>query len=170
MAGSVQSTMDNVMRKWTTSVAACGMAAWILGAGATVAAAQGEEHGLSQKAVEIARPFGFPITNSMLVMWIVAVGLIVFAQLATRNMKQVPDGAQNFLEWLIEGLYGFLEGIIGPTSDPADVLVLRERLHLHPRRELGRPDSRRRLDGLGTSDGRRVSVSRSRSSAAPTPT
>ena len=85
-----------------------------LGAGATVAAAAGEEHGLSQQAVEIARPFGFPVTNSMLVTWIVAVGLIVFAQLATRSMKQVPEGAQNFLEWLIESLYGFLEGIIGP--------------------------------------------------------
>jgi F-type H+-transporting ATPase subunit a len=107
-------TMDKLTRRWTASVAACGVAAWVLGAGATVAAAPGEEHGLSQKAVEIARPFGFPITNSMLVMWIVAAGLIVFTQIATRNMKQVPDGAQNFLEWLIEGLYGFLEGIIGP--------------------------------------------------------
>ena len=29
-------------------------------------------HGLSQKAVEIAAPFGFPITNSMMVTWIVA--------------------------------------------------------------------------------------------------
>ena len=28
-----------------------------------------QEHGLSQKAVEIARPFGFPITNSMVVTW-----------------------------------------------------------------------------------------------------
>jgi len=71
------------------------------------------EHGLSQKAVEIARPLGFPITNSMVVTWIVAVGLIVFAQTATRSMKQVPDGPQNLLEWLIEGLYHFLEGIIG---------------------------------------------------------
>ena len=25
-----------------------------------------------------------------------------------------PDGAQNFLEWLVEGLYDFLESIIGP--------------------------------------------------------
>ena len=32
-------------------------------------AAATEEHGLSQKAVEIARPFGFPITNSMVVTW-----------------------------------------------------------------------------------------------------
>ncbi len=72
------------------------------------------EHGLSAKAVEIARPFNFPITNSMLVSWVVALSLIIFAQLATRNMKQVPRGAQNFLEWLVEGLYKFMVGIIGP--------------------------------------------------------
>jgi F-type H+-transporting ATPase subunit a len=72
-----------------------------------------QKHGLSQKAVEIGHLFGFPVTNSMVVTWIVAVGLIVFAQVATRNMKQVPQGAQNFFEWLVEGLYGFLEGIIG---------------------------------------------------------
>jgi F-type H+-transporting ATPase subunit a len=71
------------------------------------------EEGLSRNAVEIARPFGFPITNSMVVSWVVALGLIVFARFATRNMNHVPDGAQNFLEWLVEGLYGFLERIIG---------------------------------------------------------
>jgi len=68
----------------------------------------------SQKALEIARPFGFPITNSMVVSWIVAVGLILFAQFATHNMKAVPERAQNFWEWMVEGLYSFLEGIIGP--------------------------------------------------------
>ena len=49
----------------------------------------------------------------MFVSWIVAVGLIVFAQLATRNIKEVPSGAQNFWEWLVESLYEFLEGIVG---------------------------------------------------------
>jgi F-type H+-transporting ATPase subunit a len=72
-----------------------------------------EEHGLPQKAVEIARPFGFPITNSMVVCWIVALCLIVFARVATRKMQQVPEGAQNFMEWLVEVLYTFLEGILG---------------------------------------------------------
>jgi F-type H+-transporting ATPase subunit a len=78
-----------------------------------MAVAEPQAHGLSQSAVEIARPFGFPITNSMLVSWIVAALLVVFARLATRRMDHVPDGAQNFLEWLVESLYGFLEGIIG---------------------------------------------------------
>jgi len=72
-----------------------------------------EGHGLSQKADEITRFLGFPVTNSMIVSWIVALGLILFAQSATRNMKQVPEGAQNFLEWVVGGLYNFIEGIIG---------------------------------------------------------
>ena len=81
--------------------------------GATAAVAASGEHGLSQKAVEIGRPFGFPITNSMVVTWIVTLGLVLFARRATRRMQQVPDGTQNLLEWLVEGLHGFLEGIMG---------------------------------------------------------
>jgi len=50
----------------------------------------------------------------MLVTWIVAVGVILFARFATRKIQEVPSGAQNFWEWVVEGLYGFLEGIIGP--------------------------------------------------------
>jgi len=76
-------------------------------------ASGGAEHGLSAKAVEIARPFGFPLTNSMLVSWIVALGLIIVAQAATRDMKQVPAGLQNFVEWLVEGLHNFMVGIVG---------------------------------------------------------
>jgi F-type H+-transporting ATPase subunit a len=110
-------------------VAALVLAASLMGPGATSAVAQGEaamaksapaasaepeEHGPSQKAVEIARPFGFPITNSMAVSWIVAGVLIIFARVATRDMKRVPSGAQNLLEWLVGCLYDFLERIIGP--------------------------------------------------------
>jgi F-type H+-transporting ATPase subunit a len=79
----------------------------------TSAISEPEEHGLSPKAVEIGRVFGFPITNSMVVSWIVALALIIFARFATRRMNQVPNGAQNFLEWLIESLYNFLEGLLG---------------------------------------------------------
>lgn len=80
------------------------------------ASAHGEHatHTLTPDAVNIANIFGFHITNSMLVTWIVAAGLIVFAQMATRKIRAVPDGAQNFWEWMVESLYNFLEGIIGP--------------------------------------------------------
>lgn len=60
------------------------------------------------------RKFGFfPITNSMIVTWVVALAVIIFAQVAMRNVKTVPEGAQNFWEWLVEGLYSFLESIVG---------------------------------------------------------
>ena len=82
--------------------------------GNVAATPEKEEHGLSQKAEEVARFFNFSITNSIVVTWIVALGLIVFARVATRNMKPVPGGLQNLFEWLVESLYSFLEGIIGP--------------------------------------------------------
>ena len=83
----------------------------VSGAG-TVFAAEPEQ-GLPQYAVKIDRLGSF-ITNSMVVSWIVAIGLIIFARAATRDMKGIPGGAQNLMEWLVEGLYSFLESIIGP--------------------------------------------------------
>jgi F-type H+-transporting ATPase subunit a len=85
--------------------------ALLVTASETVAVAS--EHALSAKPLEIVRLFGFPITNSMIVTWLAALCLIVFAQRATRAMTSVPSSAQNFLEWLVEGLYRFLEGILG---------------------------------------------------------
>jgi F-type H+-transporting ATPase subunit a len=73
-----------------------------------------KQEGLTQEANEIARVFGLPITNSMVVTWITALGLIVLARIATRVIEPVPNGIQNFWEWLVEGLYNFLKGIIGP--------------------------------------------------------
>jgi len=69
-------------------------------------------HGLPPAAVDLWE--GIPITNSMVVTWAVALGLIIFARIATRKIQVVPSGLQNFWEWLVESLHDFLEGIIGP--------------------------------------------------------
>ena len=76
-------------------------------------AAKHEEHGLSPDAPRIGGTGSSFVTSSMVVTWTVALGLIVFVRLATRKMQLAPAGAQNFLEWLVETLYEFLEGIIG---------------------------------------------------------
>src|SRR6266571_5425664 len=65
------------------------------------------------KPAELVHIGKFAITNSMLVTWVVAAGIILFAQLATRNIQAIPSGIQNFWEWLVESLHNFLEGIIG---------------------------------------------------------
>ena len=71
------------------------------------------EEGISQKAEPIFHNKFF-ITNSMVVTWIVALAVIGCVRLGTRRIGDIPSGAQNFWEWLVEGLYDFLEGIIGP--------------------------------------------------------
>jgi len=81
---------------------------------AAVAAQEAKPEGLSAGANEVFHIGAFPVTNSMLVTWIVALGVILFARFATRHMKKVPEGAQNFWEWMVESLYGFLEGVVGP--------------------------------------------------------
>jgi F-type H+-transporting ATPase subunit a len=53
------------------------------------------------------------VTNSMVVMLIVAAGIILVVQLATRKAKMIPSGLQNFVEWLVESLYDFFESVLG---------------------------------------------------------
>ena len=78
---------------------------------------EAEHHALPAAAPTFGGSF---INNSMIVTWIVAAGIIIFAQMATRRIRstkaaalEVPSGAQNFWEFLVEGLRNFLEEIIG---------------------------------------------------------
>ena len=90
----------------------CGCALAASTIAAEPAAAEAKE-AVPLKPAELVHFGKFAITNSMLVTWIVAAGIIIFAQLATRNIKPIPSGAQNFWEWLVESLHNFLENIIG---------------------------------------------------------
>ncbi len=69
--------------------------------------------GLTPHAPVIFKWGPIQITNSMFVTIIVGLGIILVAQLATRNVKLIPSGLQNFVEYLVEGLYGFFESIVG---------------------------------------------------------
>jgi F-type H+-transporting ATPase subunit a len=80
---------------------------------AAAAEEEAEHAGVSLKAEELLHVGKFVVTNSMLVTWIVAAVMILFAQIATRKMQPVPTGIQNFWEWLVESLYNFLQSIIG---------------------------------------------------------
>ncbi|MGE0406744.1 MAG: F0F1 ATP synthase subunit A, partial [Candidatus Korobacteraceae bacterium] len=72
-----------------------------------------EEHGLPQQAQDVAKVLGIPVTNSMIVSWAVALAMILFAQSATRRMKEVPGRLQNGVEWVVESVYKFMEELLG---------------------------------------------------------
>ena len=85
---------------------------WISCVVALPAAPEGHDH-LPLHAEQLFSIGGFPVTNSMLMVWLVAGAIIAVAQLATRRMSLIPSGLQNTIEWLVENLYEFLEGILG---------------------------------------------------------
>lgn len=46
-----------------------------------------------------------PITNTMITSWLVMAIIIGLSVLATRNMKRIPTGIQNFFEMVVEAMY-----------------------------------------------------------------
>ncbi len=56
---------------------------------------------------------GLPITNSMICTWIVVALIIVLVRVSTwKSMKEVPSGAQNVMEALVEGWEGLINDIL----------------------------------------------------------
>jgi F-type H+-transporting ATPase subunit a len=54
-----------------------------------------------------------PVSSSMLVSWIVTLFIILIVRSAASRTSLVPHGMQNFFEFVVESLYGALEGIMG---------------------------------------------------------
>lgn len=84
---------------------------WLL---APLAAFAGEEGGHHALPLHAEKVFGLSwVTNSMVMVWIAALLVILFAKVATRQISLIPSGIQNLAEWMVESLYDFLEGILG---------------------------------------------------------
>ncbi|MEM1297537.1 MAG: F0F1 ATP synthase subunit A [Verrucomicrobiota bacterium] len=58
------------------------------------------------------------LTNSILVAAIVTTMVVVFVRMATKRMELIPGPKQNFVEFVIEFLYGQVEGIVGKHVAP----------------------------------------------------
>jgi F-type H+-transporting ATPase subunit a len=58
----------------------------------------------------------FTITNTLIASWltIIVLGGLFFA--ATRKMKLIPGGLQNFAEWIVETLLNFVKGVAGEKN------------------------------------------------------
>jgi len=61
--------------------------------------------------------FGW-LTNSIFVAAIVTICVVLFTRMATKRMELIPSGKQNFVEFIIEFLYGQVEGIVGKHVAP----------------------------------------------------
>jgi len=79
---------------------------------------------VSQPVLELSANYSEPfyklgpiyITNTLITSWLSIVVLIVLFYVGTRNMKLVPKGLQNTVEWVIETLLDFVEGVAGKEN------------------------------------------------------
>jgi len=81
--------------------------------GATEHGVKHTVHELTQYAPTLFHIGTIPVSNSMLVSWIVTIVIIFMVRAAAGKVVLVPLGMQNFLEFLIESLYEMLEAILG---------------------------------------------------------
>jgi F-type H+-transporting ATPase subunit a len=72
--------------------------------------------GMTPKPVDLFSIGGFAINNSMIAEAIATLVIIVVVQIAMRSPKLVPSGLQNFIEWIVELMSDFVEGITGRAT------------------------------------------------------
>jgi F-type H+-transporting ATPase subunit a len=83
------------------------------GAAAGAHEAAAHEAALTPNAPVLFHLGPLPVNNSMVLMWVVSAVIILVARAATKNLKETPEGLQNFVEWIVESLRDFLENILG---------------------------------------------------------
>lgn len=64
------------------------------------------------KAEELWHIGGLPITNSLLMTWIVVALLIGFAVILRRQLAMVPGRVQVGVEWMFEGVMGYMTEVL----------------------------------------------------------
>lgn len=60
------------------------------------------------KAEQLGTLFGFPITNSLIMSWLVMALLIGFAFIFSKNLKMIPGKLQTAIEWLFDGALNYI--------------------------------------------------------------
>ena len=93
-----------------------------LAMGGVTCGAEEAHEGLSTSAPvlwEIPLPFWgghtLPISNSLVMLAVAVLVITLILQIATRKMERIPHGLQNFVEWVFEMLYNFVEGLTGKS-------------------------------------------------------
>ncbi len=66
---------------------------------------------ISLAAEPIAHIGSFPVTNSMLVGWVMSVVLVAFGVVATRGASLIPRGVQNTFETILDLLLKMIDGV-----------------------------------------------------------
>lgn len=67
---------------------------------------------ISLAAEKIFEIGGLPVTNSMILSWIVTILVVLTVIISTRHLQTVPSGIQNVLEFILESLLNLCNSVI----------------------------------------------------------
>ena len=67
-------------------------------------------------AEELFSVAGFPVTNTLITTLIADITLLAIAFAVGRNLKEIPSGLQNLIEWFLEIFYRMTEDIAGKVN------------------------------------------------------
>lgn len=65
------------------------------------------------EATALFEIFGLRVSSFVTTMWGIMAVILIISYFATRNLKKVPTGAQNVMEFIIQTLVGFFTGVMG---------------------------------------------------------
>jgi F-type H+-transporting ATPase subunit a len=68
---------------------------------------------ISLAAEPIVHIGGFAITNTLLMAWVVILGVFLYVLIVNRRLELIPKGAQNLLEFMLEKFMGLVDSISG---------------------------------------------------------
>ena len=68
------------------------------------------------KAEQLGSVFGFPITNSLIMAWVVMALVIGGAYLFSRSLSLVPGKLQAGVEWAFEGAIAYMADVLGSET------------------------------------------------------
>lgn len=55
----------------------------------------------------------FPVTNTLMIAWMIIIFLVIVALLVKKNLKSIPGSLQNIVETVVDGALNFMETITG---------------------------------------------------------
>ena len=102
---------------------------------ASTAHASGAVSPYAYKLFEIPG-LGLPVTNSMVMLWVITLSVILVVRIAVSKSALVPSTGQAIVEMIVESVENLIEPIVGETSGAAHLLAAGRLLFCDPYQQL----------------------------------
>lgn len=78
-------------------------------------------HEITLSGEKLFEIMGFPITNTFILALLISFGIFFIFYLFFRKTSLIPNKIQNLFEWILEGLFNFMDSVTGSRELTKDV-------------------------------------------------